>query len=213
MFRIEKKHVSEHVLLFLRKQILLNELKEGDHLKELELSKSLNVSRGPIREAISQLEKEGLVTTLSNGRTIVNKFDKKDIWNLYDTRILLEKHAVTQITPEKLNKNLPKLETLVEELENEYKKGVKDVESDLEFHATIVKMTENKTLIQLWLSLYGLIRTLIEVTSSFERLRQEKIIIEHKKIIEALVKGDIEETQIMIEQHIKGVQDLVSKEL
>lgn len=213
MLRFEKKHVGEQVLMFLRKQILLGELKEGDHLKELELSKSLNVSRGPIREAISQLEKEGLVTTRSNGRTLVNKFDKKDIENLYDTRILLEKHAVTQITPEKLAKNLPKLNALVEQLESEYKKGIKDVESDLEFHATIVKMTENKTLIQLWLSLYGLIQTLIEVTSSFEKLRQENIISEHKSILDSLVEGDVERTQQFIEQHIRGVQLMVSKEL
>lgn len=213
MIKIKKNHVSDEVVLYLRKRILLNQLKEGDHLKELEISKSLDVSRGPVREAISELEKEGLVETPSNGRTIVSKFDEGDIKNLYDTRILLEKHAVTQINSKKLKNNLPILYSLVEELENAYKQGVKDVESDLAFHASIVKMTGNKTLIQLWLSLNGLIQSLIEVTSSFTELRQEEIIMEHKSIIDALVKEDIDEAQMLIEEHLKAVQTLLLKEL
>lgn len=213
MIKIEKKHMSEEVLLYLRKQILLNNLKEGQHLKEVELSKQMNISRGPIREAILRLESEGLVETPQNGRTIVSKFDKTDIDNLYSTRILLEKHAISQITQEALKENLPVLTGLIDKLEEAYTDGIKDVEADLDFHGLLVKISGNKTLNQLWLSINGLTRTLIEVTSSMTEINQNNIITEHKKIIDYLLQGEYEPAQELLENHLKSVQLLVTREL
>lgn len=100
--RIEKQTISEQVVATIRKQIFLQAYEQGDALVEAELSKQLGVSRGPIREAFAKLESENLVTKRSNGRTIVNGFTEEDIRKLYDSRILLETHALSQANKTRL---------------------------------------------------------------------------------------------------------------
>ncbi|WP_156288375.1 GntR family transcriptional regulator [Oceanobacillus salinisoli] len=207
---IQKRHISDQVLAFLRKKIMLRELKEGDHLKESDLSKKLNVSRGPIREAIAKLETEGLVETPSNGRTVVGKFSIEDIKNLYDIRILLEKHALTQINAEQLEGKKYLLYSYVDQMQYSYNKEIRDIESDLAFHALLVDLTNNKTLIQLWNSLQGVILTLIDVTSEFVQLHQQEIIEEHRVILDALVNGDFEKAQEFLCRHLEGASTYYS---
>ena len=204
---IKKVHTSDKVLSYLRKKIMLNELKEGDHLKESKLSSELNISRGPIREAITKLEAEHLVETLSNGRTVVKRFDINEIRDLYDGRILLEKHALTQIDRESLEKNIDKLHLYIKQMQESQNSGFRDVESDMDFHALLIDMTNNQTLIQLWYSLNGLIRTLIEVTSTHTSKHEQTIIKEHKVIVEALTKGEIEKAQEFLANHLENASD------
>src|SRR5699024_986033 len=95
--KVQRKLIWQQVLEDLRKKIILDEIKGGEHLKEAELSNQLGVSRGPIREAIVQLEKEGLVQTLKNGRTKVIGFTIKDVDDLYYSRIIIETAAIEQL--------------------------------------------------------------------------------------------------------------------
>src|SRR5699024_6343932 len=103
--RITKKNIFNQVLEYLRKEIILGNYLKGEYLVEVNLAKELNVSRGPVREAIAKLEAENLVEKHSNGRTVVKGFDVKDIQDLYDSRILLENHALTQISSDELKEN------------------------------------------------------------------------------------------------------------
>ncbi|WP_085991382.1 GntR family transcriptional regulator [Oceanobacillus senegalensis] len=200
---IKKSHVSDQVLAYLRKKIMLQELKEGDHLKETELSKELNVSRGPVREAIAKLETEGLVDTPSNGRTVVVHFSTRDIKNLYDSRILLEKQALNQIESSVLEERKDQLFAYVKQMQNSFNKGVRDIHTDLAFHGLLVEMANNKTLVQLWNSLQGIIHTLIDVTSEYVQMRQQEIINQHSKILNALVNRDVENAQELLRQHLE----------
>ena len=204
---IGKMHVSEQVLAYLRKEIMLNRYKEGEHLKESQLSSELNVSRGPIREALSKLEAERLVKRLSNGRTVVGKFDIEDIRNLYDSRILLEKHALTQISPEALEKDKHLLYLYIQQMQDSFDSQIRNVDADMEFHALLVGMTSNQSLIQLWHSLNGMIQTLIEVTSTILESRQQEIIEEHLVVVDALTIGEVEKAQELLAQHLKSASD------
>ncbi|SFQ66093.1 transcriptional regulator, GntR family [Psychrobacillus psychrotolerans] len=209
--KFEKRHISEQVLIYLRKKIMLQEFKEGDHLKESELSEELSISRGPIREAISKLEAEGLVITPSNGRTIVQKFGEKDIRNLYESRILLEIYALTIQNSEKLDNEGELLYQYIQEMEESLTGGKQSVEADLKFHQQLLMMTGNRTLIRLWNSLNEIIKTLIEVTSEFTAERQNEIVLEHKVIADALLLNNIEQAQSLLRTHLEGASDYYSK--
>lgn len=190
---------------------MLQELKEGDHLKESELSEELSISRGPIREAISKLEAEGLVKTPSNGRTIVQKFGEKDIRNLYESRILLETYALTIQDIEMLESEGKLLYQYLQEMEESLNGGMQNVEADLKFHHQLLKMTGNRTLIRLWNTLNEIIKTLIEVTSEFTAERQNEIILEHKVVADALLSNNIEQAQSLLRTHLEGASDYYSK--
>eukprot|EP00130_Batrachochytrium_dendrobatidis_P008626 XP_006683501.1 hypothetical protein BATDEDRAFT_29002 [Batrachochytrium dendrobatidis JAM81] len=122
MINIEKKSVSDQVLSYLRKRIMLNEFKEGYHLKESQVAMKLNVSRGPVREAFAQLENENMVVKRSNGRTVVGEFNTKDIINLYTCRMLLENQALAEMDLEVFQQNVHRFYSYIEQMEDLYEK-------------------------------------------------------------------------------------------
>lgn len=211
MMKLEKRPISDYVLNYLRKKIICQELVEGEHLKEAALSKQLTVSRGPIREAISKLEMEGLVKTPANGRTLVQKMDEKDVYDLYTTRILLEKHALSIQNPSLLKKEGGKLYSYIDQMEESAVLGRQNIEADLNFHFLIIQMTGNRTLIQLWSSLAAIIQSLIEVTSEFALEQKNEIIQEHRLVADALLQGQITVAQQLLEAHLEGAADYFSK--
>lgn len=86
--------LSTQVFKKLEQAILTNELKTGDSLNELKISSQLGVSRTPVREAIKQLEYEGLVKTVLNKGAVVVGISEKDIEDIYTIRGYLEQLAV-----------------------------------------------------------------------------------------------------------------------
>ncbi|MBQ6034055.1 MAG: GntR family transcriptional regulator, partial [Ruminococcus sp.] len=70
--------------------ILDGEYKDGDSLNELRISKELGISRTPVREALMQLELEGLVRNVPNKGAVVIGVTEQDIHDIYEIRIRIE---------------------------------------------------------------------------------------------------------------------------
>ena len=85
--------LGSHVLERLRRLIIVGELQPGTHLVESQLSETFDVSRGPIRDALRQLETEGLVEPRRRGVFVIG-LTVQDIEELYSLRQLLEAEAV-----------------------------------------------------------------------------------------------------------------------
>ena len=78
----------------LKRRILVGELRAGERLSERELTSRLNVSRTPLREALKQLTREGLVFSKPQSGHYVQKFDLQTVDDLYVLREVLERHAI-----------------------------------------------------------------------------------------------------------------------
>src|SRR5699024_8498771 len=115
------------------------------------------------REAIAQLEKEGLVYTPQNGRTIVEGYSIQDIENIYRTRIVIENYALSQLDYQAFEQRESELQYCIRQMEEGLDNHEKAVEADLQFHLLLVSFSRNKTLLQIWKSLHELTKTVIEV--------------------------------------------------
>jgi len=80
---VEKSRVSDTVYEMLKRWIIDGDLGPGEDLRDAELAKSLGVSRTPVREALKQLENEGLVCTSANKWTRVAEIRTEDVENLF----------------------------------------------------------------------------------------------------------------------------------
>ncbi|MCZ6117103.1 GntR family transcriptional regulator [Campylobacter ureolyticus] len=88
------KTVAEFVAECLRKDILLGEIKSGTRLKQDEISKQLNVSSTPVREAIKILVVEGLLSFDSYRGAVVKNLNYQDAKDIYDLRLDLEQKLI-----------------------------------------------------------------------------------------------------------------------
>ena len=101
---MDKYSLRGKIFSKIREDILAGNYREKDELKEAAISKALGVSRTPVREALRQLELEGLVSIIPNKGAYVNGITAKDIYDIYVIRSYLEglcaKWACEHITKE-----------------------------------------------------------------------------------------------------------------
>jgi DNA-binding GntR family transcriptional regulator len=93
LLRLEKTSLREQALTALRRAITTGQLMPGTHLVETDLSEALQISRGTLREAMRQLQQEGLICAGARGRLSVRHLDAKEIRDIFDVRAALESLA------------------------------------------------------------------------------------------------------------------------
>lgn len=95
---------SDLVFDALREAIITGQLRDGESIRQDAVAKMFNVSRIPVREALTRLEEVGLVTMRRYHGAVVSSLSVDDILELYQFRALLEsdavRHAVPRLTPE-----------------------------------------------------------------------------------------------------------------
>lgn len=85
-----RTNVSNNIYNIIKEDILEGKLDFGDKIVEIDYSNKLNISRTPLREAIKQLEIEGIIERLPNGRLKVMSIDEKKVQEIFEIRIALE---------------------------------------------------------------------------------------------------------------------------
>ncbi len=140
--------LSEHVYLYLRRQMNLGKLTPGSTINIGEIAAQLGVSKTPLRDALIHLECEGFVTILPRRGVLVNKLSLDDIRKAYETVGLVEafiiRANIDKITPV----HIATLERINEQMIEEIKAGdlTKIFENNLEFHNTYLDISDNDML-------------------------------------------------------------------
>ena len=178
-------------------------LKPGDRLIETELAKDMGISRFPIREALRQLEKEGLVQSVPFKGTTVARFSQKDIEDLYSLRGALEGLAIRTLIPKISGAEIKKLQTIVKAMSKagEEKKGRKVIEEDLHFHKRLCELSENEKLLSVWLTLESQSRIFLTF-EKFQYADLSSFIQWHVEILEAITEQDEKKAERILLNHL-----------
>jgi DNA-binding GntR family transcriptional regulator len=200
---LQKKSLREQALAALRAAITSGELEPGRHLVETELSEMLQISRGTLREALRQLEQEGLLSAGPRGRLSVRHLDAKEIRDIYSVRAALESLAARTLCelPDRQHA-IRSLKTAIEAMAAAEKASLQDrVESDLEFHRTLCRLTGNETLLHSWESLEGSIRMSIMFAGQDKGVMNMSV-DRHYDIVAAIETGDASLARNTIREHM-----------
>ena len=200
---LQKKSLREQALAALRAAITSGELEPGRHLVETELSEMLQISRGTLREALRQLEQEGLLSAGPRGRLSVRHLDAKDIRAIYSVRAALESLAARTLCelPDRQHV-ISSLRSAIEAMAAAEKASLQDrVESDLEFHRTMCRLTGNETLLHSWESLEGSIRMSIMFAGQDKGVKNMSV-DRHYDIVAAIETGDASLARKTIREHM-----------
>jgi DNA-binding GntR family transcriptional regulator len=212
------KSLYEQVYQALRAAILTGDLPPGDRLVETQLAEWLQVSRTPLREALRQLQQDGLVTADVSGGLRVTTITASDAEELYDCRLALEALAVTgactNATPEQLKAIAACVTKAESATANSY--GSLSAESlldvDYQFHHLIAESSGNRRLVSLLDSLFDAM-ALLRIQTLQQNPNVLDIRLEHRQIYEAIASRDADVAVAAITQHLSASKIRVVSEI
>lgn len=192
----------------LKRRIITNNLKPGDLLNEGVLSKELKISKTPVREALQQLEKKGLVENIPGKGAFVSRFSFQDIRELCEIRDILECEVIKRVAS-KGNLNLAEAKAIRDKFIASNMDGGRTGKSYFnagdKIHSFIFEAFGNRKLIKEY---QGLQEQIIRITLHFfDQNRQERAaesFKEHLEIIDALIARDPARAEKAMRIHIKN---------
>ena len=208
LLRLEKTSLREQALSALRRAITTGQLKPGTHLVETELSDALQISRGTLREAMRQLQQEGLISAGARGRLSVRHLDSKEIRDIFNVRAALESLAARELAsgPDRAEA-VATLRRAVEDMDRWAASDLEDrIEADLRFHRTMCQLTGNETLLHQWTSLEGSIRMSI-MFAGVDRAIKNMDAKRHLEIVDAIESGDTDAAAASVMGHMAGAAE------
>lgn len=200
--------LRERVFAQIQNDILNGKYEPGDNLIELRLSEELGVSRTPVREALKQLELEGLVQATPNKGTIVTGISNQDIYDIYTIRMMIEGLAA-RWAAEKITKE--ELAELKEAVELEEFFTMKDDigqlhKFDNSFHDIIFKASKSRPLMHTLSTFHHYVQRARNASFATPG-RAQKALDEHRAILQALMDKDPDKAEKLTVEHVRNAMD------
>ena len=178
--------LSEHVARELRAAIINGSLARDTHLVEARLSKAFGVSRGPIRDALAQLNQEGLVEARRRG-TFVRGLSIDDIEELYSLRQLIEFEAVRRCL------GVPAASLA----------GLDAAQADLAFHSALYEIAGHRRLREIWLQYEPTFSGMLAVTNAQDATLTGTI-EDHEVLRDSIREKDEPRAFSLLAEHLEG---------
>ena len=193
--------VRDQIADQLRSDIISGELAPGTKLNEQGLATRFGVSRGPIRDVILQLTKEGLLVTKSNVGASVNEMLSPSLQKLMiDIRRRIEAFAVKKLKGQLNDEDFEALDYLLNRFETAFKEDdfTEVTKADIEFHKYLVEKAGGPELVNLW---YPVV---LRMRMNYKRIDTPKdAVAEHKTIIDALRSDNVKAAAKALKANIR----------
>lgn len=207
---LDKTTLTERVYATLKEDILANRLLPDTPLQEASIARALDVSRGPVREALRKLAAEGLVSLRPRRGAVVSSLTPEEFLDAYRVREALEVLAIRLATSRLEQDDLGQLESLNEEMLQAAEQ--EDVESffraNADFHALLVDRSENPFLRDIYYPLMDQMQR-YRLRSVNLRGGLKRSCGEHETILEALRRRDAEQAGRLLSEHIQEPQRIL----
>ena len=195
----------------IREDILTGVYKEHDELREVSIGEELGVSRTPVREALRQLELEGLVTIVPNKGAYVTGITPQDVHDIYKIRSLLEGLCARWATEHITGRQIEELEEII--LLSEFhlrKKSAEQAEQvselDGKFHKVLYEASNSRILEHVLSDFHKYVQ-MARMMSVGAKDRAERSIEEHRGILKAIKDKDPDKAEWLANQHIMKVME------
>lgn len=201
---IEQTPLRVQVAERLRSAIVTGRLRPGDALTETALAEQLKVSRAPIREAIQDLENDGLVETVPYRGKRVKPLTVREVSEIREMRQLFEVTAVRRIVEQ--GAEVGELWGPCRAMEAAAAAGDRDalVVADETFHRTLIRLSDHELLAHLWAGLYPRIHQIMSLRND-QDVDLSDIAGAHPAIVDALTRGDSPEAVRLVSEHFDAL--------
>ena len=193
----------QQVLDSLREAILVGRYADGDRLIEDRIARELQTSRGPVREALRELEHEGLVVSYPyRGAVVLGVSDEEVQRVLVPVRLVLEKFSFPKAAARMGDDDFGELAKEIWQMQEAARSGdlARSVESDMRFHEIVLDWADQPHTAQVWRSIAPRIRAYFYRYG--RRADLARIAAEHAELLAALQTRDEDTIAAALDQHI-----------
>ena len=191
----------------LRDAIVTGRIVQGQRINETIIARQLSVSRGPIREALSSLEKEGLVNRAPNRGMFVVKFTRADVDELYALRTMYELYALRHTLSTGYPLPMEALEAVVADMTGSSRNdegATRATRADMVFHTTLIAACGLKRLIAAWGELKPQLQMLLHRRKVVGADYPDIVEPSHRDLLRALRSNDTALAESALREHIDG---------
>lgn len=181
-------------------------------LDERDLSARFGVSRTPLREALAQLDQEGLVRIVPRRGIFIVRKTKAEILDMITVWAALESMAARLATKEASDEELAPLHDLVDRFsQDEIAQQMGEYsDANIQFHQAIIGLGKCPLIVDITNGLFMHVRAIRQRTI-FEKDRARRSIVDHKEIVAALEARDTERAERLVREHTLRLRDHVER--
>lgn len=212
---IDQSSLADQCYVWLKNKILKREFRPNEKLSVDDLSAFLGVSRTPVKDALTRLERDGLVTVSRRVGFFVRPLSYRDVKEAFDLRLLFELHAaeegISQLQAIAEPKLVPLVTTMAECIEGEHYRSThydRFLDADNRLHTLIVESADNTRMAEM----YHELNVYVQVAWA-HYVRELRNVIqgqhEHSMIISACAAGDSDLLKRILREHISTARDLI----
>jgi len=206
---LDKTTISIQVAQELRRRILAGHYPQGVKLQQEQIAAELGVSRSPVREALGQLEAEGLVVLTPQKGAQVSPISRAEIAELFELRLLVEPHLIALAIPEMTDADLNKATSIISEMADISLDGWGD--ANWRLHETLYAPAGRPGMLKLLRRTHETIGRYIrmQVMATNGRADAHR---EHKLILDACRKRDVAKAVGLLRKHIEDAGRMLHQE-
>jgi DNA-binding GntR family transcriptional regulator len=187
-----------------RESIYDGRLGPGARLVEADLAQQLGISRGPLREALHLLGKEGLVVTIPRHSKFVQNVDSRSVDEVYSLRKILEAYAVERVIAMAGKEGVNQLRQVLAEMREAAEAGNRELTArlDVAFHSKLYDLAQHSLLERAWYeNIAGKLQIVFNATRNADLALKEPV-QKHELIVRAIASRNVERAQALLARHI-----------
>lgn len=217
--RIDNANLWDKTYQILKEQIIQRTFAPNEKLVIPELAKQLGVSRTPIRDALTRLEMEGLVTTVPKVGTFVTAIGRQDVEQIMDTRLMLELWTVQKIAdldPNKLDETIHRIRAILDESGKELDRLPVDEylkrDYNLAFHLAFIELGNNPRNTSIYKSVMNY-RFIAFKNTLVTKEMIESAMNQHHEIFESLKDRDFDKLRTKLADHLQDAKKRIIEQI
>lgn len=206
-----RQDLGHEVARQLREAILQGRFAPGQRLREVEIAADLQVSRGPVREALTQLEHEGLVVIRQNRGATVARLSQADADEVRTLRFALERLAVQQAVRKASEEDLDAMERSITAFAGmlSQEASVQSIaEFEIDFHDRLYRAARHERLYKCWSSIRSQVLIFLLSRNADYPIIRDVLVQRHAAILNALRDRDEAAAIAVVETHVRGLSGL-----
>ncbi|WP_326836327.1 GntR family transcriptional regulator [Amycolatopsis rhabdoformis] len=205
-----RRTTSDDIADALRDSILQGRFEDGQELNQVAIARHYGISRVPLREALRQLQAEGLVSARAHQRTVVVGLTPERVLEVIDIRIMLESYLLERALPHVTPELIAELQTICDEMDH-ITDHAEWLRRNREFHEKLYAPSNASFTLEMSGQLSSRIERYLYMWSDHGVQRSAEAGAEHRRILEAVARRDARRAKLELEVHLMHTRENIIK--